>query len=396
MDKYLKIIHDFDIPATYSKKYYSNLWSLENVVTPETYYSLWDDVGRFWKENFAETVEYVKRLDGLKQYYVDSTIPYVIAQREPYEPFPTFLKKSSLYSDLIILYDPLCAIISACKYGYQDLSYWKSKGFQNDSKGDEDLLFFNAQVIPDLRSFTGMLVRYARMLETFQDWIRKGILVLLPGIEFPKVSSIGKLGLTSSAVDEYLRNCSGLDAIASTEDEYAWHFIMKRVKKDSLNKDLVSLAALTELDLEFFNNVTPDFALKIREEGVLSELRDFFRQRFGAISKTPDEKEFRELTNNLRIEMTDAIKKSKKEWDYIRRSAHERIGVKSSLVLASGFVAAAISYGLTIPSWIGLLGASVFSGYTAKDIVNEVLDFREKKRKLHRNASYWLYKLKET
>jgi len=395
MDKYLELVFDFKIPEKYSNKYYSNIWSIDNVLTIDTYYSLWESLGDFWKKNFDEIVGYLKKFDGLKQYYIDSFYPYVIRQMEPYEPFPSFLKKSCLYSDLIIFYDPLPSLISSFRHNYNDCSYWKSKGFSCDTDDEyEGLLFFNAQVVPDLRSFTGMLIRYSRMLETFQDWIRKGILVLLPGIDFPKVSGIGKWMHASTAVDMYLKNCSGLGAVASAEEDLAWHYLMERIKKDSINRHIVSLAALTKLDLEFLNNVTCDFALRIREEGVLSELRDFFREKFGEIHKTPDEEEFYELTNNLRVEIADEIRKCQKEWEYIRKSAFEKIGVKTSLVLASGVVASAISYGLTIPSWIGYLGASVYSGYTAKDIVNEILELREKRRDLHRNATYWLYKLK--
>ena len=188
-----------------------------------------------------------------------------------------------------------------------------------------------------------------------------------------------------------------LNAILTADQKHYWNLLMYKLEKDQkiLGKDALSLAALNKANIKFLDNVTLDFARKIREEGYLSEMRSFFREKFGEIQKTPDKTEFHNLVNNYSIEIIDQVNMHEREWKEITKEAFDRFGIKGGLALASGAIGGVVTFGLTIPTWIGFLGGVLASSnYTIKDIVNEFLEFRKRRRDLGRNSVHLLYELK--
>ncbi|MCW3129837.1 MAG: hypothetical protein N2V75_07060 [Methanophagales archaeon] len=200
-------------------------------------------------------------------------------------------------------------------------------------------------------------------------------------------------------LNDALSTSGALNSIPTTDTVYGWDLLKYKIEHDNkiLGKDTLSLAALNKANIKFLDNVTLDFALKIREEGYVSELRSFFREKFAEIQKTPDKPEFDDTVNNYSIEIVDQVRRHEKEWESIGEEAFEKIGVKTSLALATGVIGGAVTYGLTIPAWIGFLGGLLSSSnYTLKDIITEILEVRKKRRNLHGNAVHLLYELKTT
>lgn len=367
----------------------------------------------FWSTEYEKLLDKIKNYDGLK------TICYGNVP----ENIEKFIKRSALYSDLIVIEDPLGPHILS-----EVLKINDKKKFGNA---------FNTAI-------SGPLLRVNKI----KDWIDEGIVVLLPhvglqcgqyrnivdtlveedfkdnnlknliiqffnntvkeygepiegywnfdGIDDPKYK---KDFLTGEifAVNDGLITSGILNAILTADQKHYWNLLMYKFEKDQkiLGKEALSLAALNKANIKFLDNVTLDFARKIREEGYLSELRSFFREKFEEIRKTPDKTEFYDLVNNYSIEINDQVNMHEREWKKISKEAFEIFGVKGGLALASGTIGGVVTFGVTIPAWIGFLGGVLASSnYTIKDIVNEFLEFRKRRRDLRINSVHLLYELK--
>jgi hypothetical protein len=188
-----------------------------------------------------------------------------------------------------------------------------------------------------------------------------------------------------------------LNANLTAYDEYNWKVLMYKLEKDQklLGKDNLSFAALNKVNVKFLDNVTLDFARKLRKEGYLSELRSYFRETFEEIKKTPDKSEFYDIVNNYSTEIIDQVKMHEREWKNIKKEALEKCGVKGGLAISNGAIGGTASFGLGIPAWVGFVsGVLISSNYTIKDIIDEYLEFRRKRRDLQINPIHLLYELK--
>lgn len=360
----------------------------------------------FWTTEYDNLIEKIKNFNGLK------TINYGLIPENPEE----YIKRSSLYSDLIILEAPLD---SALKTNLDDEKQLKR-----------------------LYRVTGeKLLR----LNKIKDWIDEGIVTLIPSVTVQKSLQYNTMqyfntmktlmdddlgdnifknildntynealeedpsyNLDSEEIDsfytggvfklnDYLMSTGILNAILTAHDKFNWKLLMHKLEKDQklLGKDNLSFAALNKVNVKFLDNVTLDFARKIRKEGYLSELRSFFRETFEEIQKTPDKSEFYDIVNNYSTEIIDQVKMHEREWENIKKEAFEKFGVKGGLALSNGAVGGMASFGLGIPAWIGFLGGVLISSnYTIKDIIDEYLEFRRKRRDLQRNPLHLLYELK--
>lgn len=352
----------------------------------------------FWISEYDKLIEKIRSFDGIK------TMNYGIIP----ENLEVYIKRSSLYSDLIIFDAPLD-------------SYTLKSNFKNNkvTAQESEYLYYTLSKI-----------------NKFKDWIDEEIVTLVPHSFFQKNNqyrNYAKTLVEDDLQDENIRNVldnkykeyGGLlyplenkdlydfgfvgklnDNLMTTgilksnliaDQEIYWNLLMCKLEKDNklLGNDSLSLAALNKVNVKFLDNVTLDFALKLRKEGYLSELRSYFRETFKEIEKTPDKSDFNDLVNNYSTEIVDKVKMHEREWKNIKKEASEKIGVKGGLALSNGAIGGTATYGLGIPAWIGFLGGVLLSSnYTIKDIVDEYLEFRRNRRELQINPIHLLYELK--
>ena len=365
-------------------------------------------VDSFWLSETESLQTEIKNFDGLKSLYWGG-LPHDIH---------SFVKRSSLYSDIVLIEEPFLRRIPAYLevFGEKKISDMVYNIYKiRDWIEDGIVILFPKITEWDAQSRERIyqLADEDVNNETFKEIALRNRELNLEGDAYikymtcsrPKVYQTMKKEerknfiATGAAIllNDALGTSSAVNSISTTDTVYGWDLLKHKIEHDNriLGEDTLSLAALNKANIKFLDNVSLDFALKIREEGYVSELRSFFREKFGEIQKTPDKPEFDDLVNNYSIEIVDQVKRHEKEWKNIEKEAFEEIGAKTPLALATGGIAGAATYGLTIPAWVGFLGL-ILSGYTFKDIVTEILEIRKKRRDLHGNAVHLLYELKTT
>ena len=365
-------------------------------------------VDTFWLSEMESLQTEIKNFDGLKSLYWGG-LPHDI---------PSFVKRSSLYSDIIFIEDPFLRRIPAylevfgekkisdIVYDIYKIREWIEDGIvvlipkiTEWNAQSRERIYQLADEDANNEVFTEIALRNWE-LNLESDAYIKYMTSSHPRVYQRMEKEERKNFIATGAailLNDALGTSSALNSISTTDTVYGWDLLKYKIEHDNriLGKDTRSLAALNKVNIKFLDNVTLDFALKIREEGYVAELRSFFREWFGEIQKTPDKEEFDALVNDYSIEIADQVKKHEKEWKNIEKEAFEKIGIKAGLALATGAIGGAVTYGLTIPSWVGFLGGLLSSSnYTFKDIVAEILEIRKKRRGLHGNAVHLLYELK--
>jgi len=101
-----------------------------------------------------------------------------------------------------------------------------------------------------------------------------------------------------------------LNTISTLDDFEQWKVLNWRLEKagSKLSKESRNVLALQNLELKFLNNVSTDFALKIREEGYISDLRGFFRNKFTEIEHIQTEDDFLISVSDINTEIKDELK----------------------------------------------------------------------------------------
>ena len=367
-------------------------------------------VDSFWLSETESLQTEIKNFDGLKSLYWGG-LPHDIH---------SFVKRSSLYSDIVLIEEPFLRRIPAYLevFGEKKISDMVYDIYKIRDWIEEGIVVLFPKITEwnaQSRERIYQMADEDANNETFKDIALRNRDLNLEGDEYveymtcrhPRVyqrmeTEERKKFIASGAailLNDTLGTSSALNSISTTDTVYGWDLLKYKIEHDNriLRKDALSLAALNKVNIKFLNNVTLDFALKIREEGYVSELRSFFREKFGEIQKAPDKTEFDDIVNNYSVEIADQVKRHEKEWENIGKEAFEKIGVRTGLALATGVIGGAVTYGLTIPAWIGFLGGLLSSSnYTFKDIVTEILEIRKKRRDLHGNAVHLLYELKST
>lgn len=264
------------------------------------------------------------------------------------------------------------------------------------------------------------ITEYLTTIYELKDWIEEGIVTILPSCFFGAhrhcvnldhennwknavLNEIHEVHSTQRKDDEkvadytiaidFLYSSSSYRAIPSTDQKKLWNNIMKKIEFDEkhLNRNSLNLVALEKINLNFLNDVPFDFAKKIRDEGYLSELRHYFGKHFNQIEITPEKSDFDELIKNFSIEINDEINRHEHEWKDIKSEMKRNVAVKSSsLMIAAGIITSASTYGLSIPTWMGILGTVLPAGSGIQDII----EYINKKRKVHRNGVNLLFELK--
>ena len=101
-----------------------------------------------------------------------------------------------------------------------------------------------------------------------------------------------------------------LNTISTLDDFEQWKVLNWRLEKagSKLSKESRNVLALQNLELKFLNNVSTDFALKIREEGYISDLRGFFRNKFTEIEHIQTEDDFLISVSDINTEIKAELK----------------------------------------------------------------------------------------
>ena len=101
-----------------------------------------------------------------------------------------------------------------------------------------------------------------------------------------------------------------LNTISTLDDFEQWKVLNWRLEKagSKMSKESRNVLALQNLELKFLNNVSTDFALKIREEGYISDLREFFRNKFTEIEHIQTEDDFLISVSDINTEIKDELK----------------------------------------------------------------------------------------
>jgi hypothetical protein len=177
-----------------------------------------------------------------------------------------------------------------------------------------------------------------------------------------------------------------------TNDINFWKALMDKIERDARVLDSNSLYASTLINTKanFLNDVPIEFAKKMRDEGYLSELRIFFREKFNQIKTTPDKDDFYEIISSLSSEINDEVVHYEHEWKSMKNEMIKNVTVKSSIGIVSGVLTAAPTYGLSIPGWLALLGTCLSAG----SAIDEILKYINRRNKRHLNGINLLVDLK--
>lgn len=195
------------------------------------------------------------------------------------------------------------------------------------------------------------------------------------------------------AINSDLTLCGAVGGIPTTDNPREWDLLTWRIEHDrkKLGKDFITLAALQKANIKFLDAVDTEFIKFVREQGYLSDLRAFFREKFRNIVNASNEELFNEAVREYSRQIIDEVSRYKNEWKVIEREASKRIKITLGTALVGGGLSALASFGLTIPV---IMGEAIFTGGIALTL-REFLDKGKEKGKLkRRGAMYSLLKLK--
>lgn len=172
-----------------------------------------------------------------------------------------------------------------------------------------------------------------------------------------------------------------------------WKALMNKIGRDArvLKNDSLCTSALINTNTNFLNDVPIDFAKKMRDEGYLSELRIFFREKFNQIKTTPDKDDFYDIVSGLSSEINDEVVHCEHEWKSMKDKMIKNVAIKLSYGIIGGVLTTAPTFGLTVPGWLGfIIGAGLPTGCK----MDEILEYINLRNKRHLNGINLLVDLK--
>ena len=384
MNDYLEILNDF-IRLEKPKK--GNDKVSVKYLDP-TLIELKTNVESFWSSNIDRMSSELTNKKGLNTYYEN--------QQPDYEKM---FRRLFLYTDRIILTDPF--------------SYYLNSVTQTSSR---ELIYL----------VNKMLAKYLLFFNQVMDWIDEELVIMVPSFALTnKLNGDLILKLAESdfnnnnirkIANDFWRNvkknygtwfenaqmmvhkegylnvherlvkgsCHQINDILCTTGKYSsiplfdenflWDLFYCKTGSEEIKygKDFISLASLKSANVYFLDNVTLEFAKKIRDEGYLSELRTFFRESYNEIQMVKDKSEFDTLVDNYSLEIIDSVKIHEHEWKRMRNEEIKKLGIKTSLAITSGTIASAATFGLTVPMWIGIMGGAL-GAFCIRDIIDNII-----------------------
>jgi len=180
-------------------------------------------------------------------------------------------------------------------------------------------------------------------------------------------------------------------SIPVTTSEYEWRILLSKLEYEqkTFPKDFILCNSIQGAKFPYFTNITPEKILKLRNNGEIGILRGYLRSKFSEIQAIKDKEEFQEMVEQVNREIVDEVKLHTKECELIKKTFREKMGIKGSLAIASATFAGVATFGLSLPIWIGVIGGTL-SGYSLKDITEEILKYREKMKSLKSNGLHIL------
>lgn len=361
MEQYTEIIHDY-FSMDKGRFYCKNTTDF------------FDEINIFWLceyENLMRKLQ--KQSDELRTYHFCKTS----------NDIQNIIERSSLFADKIIIPDMNILMGAGLNQNNHQISYETALGFSS--------------VIYELT-----------------DWINEGIVVVIPNrfngslnycMDSSQINSfinifISKDGDTLPPTEENLRTFTANDflnssssyrAIPSTNHPEWWKNVVKVLQEDEkkLGSDVVNIASINSLNLNFLNNVPLEFVKEIRDKGYLAELRQYFKTKFKDIETSPFDSDFANKVNDISIDIKDEIIIHEHEWNEIKRELKDTLAVKASMGVVMGTATTLVSGGMSFASLLGLISGSIPIGSGIPDIINYI----NKKRNLKKNGIHLLFEL---
>lgn len=199
---------------------------------------------------------------------------------------------------------------------------------------------------------------------------------------------------TLNAVNQVLFSSELYQSSPCTNDINYWKALINKIERDSrvLNSNSLYVSALINTKTNFLNNVPLTFAKEMRDEGYLSELRIFFREKFNQVKSTPDKDDFYDIVRGISSEINDEVIRCEHEWKSMKNELTRNVFVKFSFGIVSGVLTSAPTYGLSIPGWLALLGPLLSAG----SAIDDILEYINLRNKRHLNGINLLVNLKNS
>ncbi len=235
-------------------------------------------------------------------------------------------------------------------------------------------LFADKIIIPDMNVLMGaglnksnyqtsceIALGFSSVIYELTDWINEGIVVVIPNrfhgslnycMDSSQIESFkshlrskdeiflrpNDENIKTFSANDILNSSSSYRAIPSTDHPEIWNSIEKILQNDErkLGSDVVNIASINSLNLDFLNNVPLDFAKEIRDKGYLAELRQYFKTKFKDIESLPFDYDFANKVNDISIDIKDEISIHEHEWDEIKRELKDTLYIKASVGVALG------------------------------------------------------------
>ncbi|MCM1987483.1 hypothetical protein [Methanococcoides seepicolus] len=181
-------------------------------------------------------------------------------------------------------------------------------------------------------------------------------------------------------------------AIPSTNNSIIWENLINIIEEDEakLGSDIINIAAMNSLSLNFLNDVPFDFAKELRDKGYLAELRQYLKKKFKDIEASPNDSDFKHKINDISIDIMDEITMHEHEWDDIRKELRDSIAIKSVASVVAGTTTAVVTGGMPLSSLFGVVGGSIPIASSSKDI----LRYLNNRRSLKKNGIHLFFDLK--
>ena len=353
----------------------------------------------FWMCHYKEAIEQIQNKSGVLTTCLNS----------PEANYDEEISKLSLISDSIILEDSLCGTL---------LTYhtWNRKELIDFLC---ECIAYRLQQLNDIRGWIeeGLVTIIPNTPYFLEEFCQRIMTIVHNDMEDDKLVKIilDEAPKTREALDvdrilhqelrreEYLPfnvltnlniflcTAGQTNSIPVMTSEYLWKILLSKLEYEqrTLPKDFVFCNSFCNIEFPYPVNLPPERISELRENDEIGTLRTYLRSRLGEVRATRSREEFQTMISQVNREIADEIRSHKRECDLMERTFREKMGVKASFCIASALLSGVATFGLSLPMWIGVLGG-MFSGFSLKDITEDILEHRRKKTLLESNGLHLL------
>lgn len=332
--------------------------------------TVFSDLTTFWLCEYQNLAEKLQKDDNkLKTYHFCKTA----------NDIENIVGRSSLFADRIVIPDTTTLMgVGLIPENYQ-LSFETSMGFLSVVSELTDWINEGIVVIIPSR-FTGA-VNYSMdktQIDLFSEYV---------DIEKPYSESVAKF-----PVQDMLFSSGSYNAIPSTNHPIVWEHINKIIsdEEQELGKEVINLAAINSLNLNFLNDVPLDLVKEYRDKGYLAKLRQYMRNKFKSIETYPNDSDFQYKIQEISTEIKEEVSIHELEWDDIRKDLKTNLKMTVAGGVVAGGMSATITAGTPISTVLGAVAGCIPTAMAVTDIKN----FLTEKRNLKRNGIHLLFDLK--